>query len=364
MPTGTKIAAIVLVVLLGAAGLYYALVAPPAPNNKSAAVKESGAATGGTAVNGLSSQTPGTLAPVVPSVGAPPSSASSTPAIGTLGANGTAGSPTPVPTPVPTGLPAGTGTAGAREQPGFAPGSLSAGGTGKGDMPASARPAPAPAPGTTINGIPVSGGTGATTPTVGAVPASGTAPAVTPQGGPRPTTPTPAGVVPSGGVNGGLGTAIAPTSPATVATSRGETTHTVASGETMSSIAKKYLGNENAWRTIAKANPTVDPTAMKIGTKIRIPSADEAAAKPAARTNAGGSSGATSAPASPSAGGDSTHVVASGDTLASISRKYYGNTKHWERIYSENKGLIGSDPAALKIGQKLKIPAKSAVVGR
>ena len=203
MPTGTKIAAIVLVVLLGAAGLYYAVVAPPAPNNKSAAAKESGAATGGTAVNGLSSQTPGTLAPAVPSVGAQPSPATSTPAIGTLGANGTAGSPTPV----PTGLPAGTGTAGAREQPGFAPGSLSAGGTGKGDMPASARPAPAPAPGTTINGIPVSGGTGATTPTVGAVPASGTAPAVTPQGGPRPTSPTPAGVVPSGGVNGGLGLA-------------------------------------------------------------------------------------------------------------------------------------------------------------
>jgi nucleoid-associated protein YgaU len=364
MPTGTKIAAIVLVVLLGAAGLYYAVVAPPASNSKSATAKESGAATGGTAVNGLSSQTPGTLAPAVPSVGAQPSPASATPAVGALGANGISGSPTPV----PTGLPAGTGTAGAREQPGFTPGSLTSGGTGKGDLPASARPAPAPAPGTVINGIPVSGGNPTTPPTVGAVPASGTAPMVTPLGGPRPTSPTPVGVVPNGGVNtGGGGIGPAPLTP-NLATSRGETTHTVASGETMSSIAKKYLGSENAWRTIAKANPAVDPTAMKIGTKIRIPSGDEADSKPAVRTTAGGTTGGTAGTGASStataSSGESTHVVSSGDTLASIARKYYGNTKHWERIYSENKGLIGSDPAALKIGQKLKIPAKSAVVGR
>jgi nucleoid-associated protein YgaU len=115
----------------------------------------------------------------------------------------------------------------------------------------------------------------------------------------------------------------------------------------MSSIAKKYLGSENAWRTIAKANPTVDPTAMKIGTKLRIPAADQADATPASRA-------AAPAAASSAGGAETTHLVASGDTLASIARKYYGNTKHWERIYS--------DPAALKIGQKLRIPAKSSVV--
>lgn len=361
MPTGTKIAAIVLVVLLGAAGLYYAVVAPPASNNKSAAAKESGAASGGTAVNGLSSQTPGTLAPAVPSVGAQPSAASSTPAVGTLGTSGTVGSPTPVPTPVPTGLPAGSGTTGVREQPGFAPGSLGAGGTGKGDLPASARPAPAP--GTTVNGIPVNGGTasagtasGSQIPAVGAVPANSTAPAVNTVGGPRPTTAAPVGTVPSSSATGGS---------ASPTTASGETTHTVASGETMGKIAKKYFGNENAWRAIAKANPTVDPTSMKIGTKLRIPASDATtatASKPAAGSTPGNTP-STATTTATAAGSDGSHVVASGDTLASISRKYYGNTKYWERIYSENKGLIGSDPAALKIGQKLKIPAKSTVVG-
>jgi nucleoid-associated protein YgaU len=198
-----------------------------------------------------------------------------------------------------------------------------------------------------VNGIPVTG----TTPTVGAVPASGTAPAPAAVGGPRPTTVGPNGTVPSSP------SVAVPSGPVTPAASGplGETTHTVASGETMSSIAKKYLGSENAWRTVAKANPTVDPTAMKIGTKLRIPAADQADATPASRA-------AAPAAASSAGGAETTHSVASGDTLASIARKYYGNTKHWERIYSENRSVIGSDPAALKIGQKLRIPAKSSVV--
>ena len=360
MPTGTKIAAIVLVVLLGAAGLYYAFVAPPASNTKSVTAKESGTAASGTTVNGLSSQTPGTLAPVIPSVGAPPSPSSATPAVGTLGAAG----PASTTTPVPTGLPAGTGTAPAREQPGFAPGSLGAAGTGKGDLPASARPAPAPAPGTTINGIPVTGGS--TTPAVNAVPANSTAPAPVATGGPRPAPATPSGTVPIGPAPSGpvpSGGVTAPVASPTPAAATGETTHTVASGETMGKIAKKYFGNENAWTTIAKANPTVDPTSMKIGTKLRIPARDSTtkASKPVGSTPSTTPSTATNT--ATAGGNDGTHVVASGDTLASIARKYYGNTKYWERVYSENKGLIGSDPAALKIGQKLKIPAKSTVVG-
>ena len=354
MPTGTKIAAIVLVVLLGAAGLYYAFVAPPASNTKPASAREGGSSPTGTTANGLSSQTPSTLAPAVPSVGVPPSSASTTPAVGALGSAGSATSPSPTAvSPVPTGLPAGTGASAPREQPGFAPGSLGSAGPGKGDAPAGVRPAPVAAPGATVNGIPLTGTPAqpGATPAVGAVPASGTAPAPASTGGPRPTTGGPTGTVPSSPAVAPAGGAVAPSSSGPL----GETTHTVASGETMSGIAKKYLGSENAWRTIAKANPSVDPTAMKIGTKLRIPAADQPDATPGSRTTA-------TAPASSPSGAETTHVVVSGDTLASIARKYYGNTKHWERVYSENRTVIGADPAALKIGQKLRIPAKSSVV--
>jgi nucleoid-associated protein YgaU len=143
--------------------------------------------------------------------------------------------------------------------------------------------------------------------------------------------------------------------------------HTVASGETLSSIAKRYLGSENAWRTIAKANPTVDPTAMKIGTKLKIPARESGSAGTVASSSGGSSGGSATTAArttsSTSGASGDLHTVASGDTLASIARRYYGNSKYWQRIYDANRSVIGSDPAALKIGQKLSLPSKTAVVG-
>jgi collagen type I/II/III/V/XI/XXIV/XXVII alpha len=365
MPTGTKIAVIVAVILLGAAGLYYAFVAPPASNTS--ASKPS------TSANGLSAQTPSTLAPTIPSVGAPPSSASSTPAVGALGQN-----PGSSAIPTPTGLPAGTGMTAGREQPGFTPGSLSSNSGGKGDFPGvtgGSRPTAAPAPGAgsgTINGLPVGGtGVAGSNSTSTGTPAAGTTVGTT-VGAPRPTSPTPVGTVPNAPVGGtstgttGATGSTSPTTPigsSTATTASSETVHTVASGETLSSIAKRYLGSENAWRAIAKANPTVDPTAMKIGTKLKIPARESGST-----ASSGGSSGSTtttasrSAPATGGASGD-MHTVASGDTLASIARRYYGNSKYWQRIYDANRNLIGSDPAALKIGQKLSLPSKTAVVG-
>jgi len=359
MPTGTKIATIVLVILLGAAGLYYAFVAPSASNPKSNAARESGTPSAGMTTNGLSSQTPGTLAPMVPSVGAQPSPASTTPAVGALGA-GTTGTPTP------TGLPAGTGTPPARPQPGFAPGTLGAAGTGKGDMPGTTvstggtRPMPTAAPGstgagTTVNGFPVN-----TPPQIGAVPANGIAGGAPSAGGPRPTGVGPTGLVPTGPSP----TPISNVPPTEVSGSNAEKTHTVASGETFSSISKKYFGNEKSWRVIAKANPTVDPSALKVGTKLRIPASDKTDTKAGSTTDtkAATKSSTTAGTTSGTASGD-THVVASGETLASIARKYYGNTKYWERLFKENRDVIGNDPAALKVGQKLKVPAKSTVTG-
>jgi nucleoid-associated protein YgaU len=124
----------------------------------------------------------------------------------------------------------------------------------------------------------------------------------------------------------------------------------------MSLIAEKYLGDRNKWELIAKANPLVDPTRLKIGTKLVIP------AKPAATSgNGAGSGGAPLPSASPTLGaGEQSHTVAAGDTLISLSRKYYGKDALWELIYDANKKTIGDDPAGLKVGMKLVIPAKPA----
>ena len=49
-----------------------------------------------------------------------------------------------------------------------------------------------------------------------------------------------------------------------------------------------------------------------------------------------------------------TYVVQSGDTLFSISRKFYKSPKHWRNILEANKNI--RDPKDLTVGQTLIIP--------
>src|SRR5213080_889335 len=53
--------------------------------------------------------------------------------------------------------------------------------------------------------------------------------------------------------------------------------------------------------------------------------------------------------------GDRTYVVQSGDTLFSISRKFYKSTKHWKQILEANEKNI-RNPKKLTVGQTLVIP--------
>jgi tetratricopeptide (TPR) repeat protein len=50
-----------------------------------------------------------------------------------------------------------------------------------------------------------------------------------------------------------------------------------------------------------------------------------------------------------------TYIVQSGDTLASISRKFYKSSARWEKILNANKESI-QNPENLKVGQSLIIP--------
>jgi len=53
--------------------------------------------------------------------------------------------------------------------------------------------------------------------------------------------------------------------------------------------------------------------------------------------------------------GDRTYVVQSGDTLFSISRKFYKSNKRWKEILDANRNSI-RDPKKLTVGQTLIIP--------
>jgi nucleoid-associated protein YgaU len=57
------------------------------------------------------------------------------------------------------------------------------------------------------------------------------------------------------------------------------------------------------------------------------------------------------------AGADASqyHDVASGDTLSSIAKKYYGDANKYQKIFEANKPML-SDPNKIYPGQKLRIP--------
>ena len=50
------------------------------------------------------------------------------------------------------------------------------------------------------------------------------------------------------------------------------------------------------------------------------------------------------------------HTVARGDTLFSLSQRYYGSRSKWRDIYAANRDLLPSEKTPLKIGMDLKIP--------
>lgn len=59
---------------------------------------------------------------------------------------------------------------------------------------------------------------------------------------------------------------------------------------------------------------------------------------------------------------EKSHTVGSGDTMYVISKKYYGTTKYWKELAAFNAATL-KNPAALKLGQKLRIPAVEVLGG-
>lgn len=108
--------------------------------------------------------------------------------------------------------------------------------------------------------------------------------------------------------------------------------YVVIKGDSFYSIGKKFGVSANA---IAKVNPGIDPTRLKVGDKLQIP-------PPAPATTPG------VAQATADAGTD-VYVVKSGDTLGKIAQSH--NT-----TINEIKALNALKTDRINIGQKLKLP--------
>jgi len=164
--------------------------------------------------------------------------------------------------------------------------------------------------------------------------------------------------------------------------------YTVAAGDNMWKISSKVYGDGKFTQKIVEANPNLNAAKMKTGAVIKIPiiqnktvlmklpsfaeasaakhdSGSAVAAKESKETKKSDAPVAASthtkapeAAAGDAGGGEATtHKVEAGETLGTIAQKYYGASgpKSVGRIIAANKGL---DPAKLKVGQELQIPAK------
>jgi LysM repeat protein len=81
----------------------------------------------------------------------------------------------------------------------------------------------------------------------------------------------------------------------------------------------------------------------------------EARAAPARTETDKSQEGDASSKKASSRKGDRTYVVQSGDTLFSISRRFYKSNKRWKEILDANRKSI-RDPKKLTVGQTLVIP--------
>jgi nucleoid-associated protein YgaU len=124
--------------------------------------------------------------------------------------------------------------------------------------------------------------------------------------------------------------------------------YTVESGDSLSSIALATYGSGSRWVEIAQANPTIDPNRLKVGQEIKLPDLD-------------GVGNADNAAAENNADDDlprrgTIYTVKSGDSLSGIAQQYYSSASKWELIFQANRGVIGDNPANLKVGMELRIP--------
>ena len=127
-----------------------------------------------------------------------------------------------------------------------------------------------------------------------------------------------------------------------------DTVHEVQKGETLYSISKKYGVSVS---DVQNANGLSD-NGIKVGQKIKIPDGKTTASSAQTAKTASNTPASTSTTSQvPS---DGTYIVQKGETWFGISKKYGISVADLQKLNG-----VGSD-AALKVGQKLKVPAATS----
>ncbi len=132
----------------------------------------------------------------------------------------------------------------------------------------------------------------------------------------------------------------------------------IRSGDTFATIAQRHYGDSAKADAIARANPLMSAANLREGRVIRIPR-DPANIQglPVIKSAAGDVTPAPAAELKPVAMQE--YTVQKGDSLARIARRVYGEERMADMIFQANRDVL-IDPAKIRVGQKLKIPAKPA----
>ncbi len=115
---------------------------------------------------------------------------------------------------------------------------------------------------------------------------------------------------------------------------------TIRPGDSFWKIARDVLGSIDHYQALIDANRSIDPDRLQVGQVISLPTIG-AAEKIGAAVEVESST-------------PLQHKVASGETLATIARDYYG-VADWNRLFEANRDRI-SNPDRLKIGTWIRIP--------
>ena len=132
-----------------------------------------------------------------------------------------------------------------------------------------------------------------------------------------------------------------PAPPAEVA----RKTHTVKSGDSFDSISKQHFGSASLRAEIGRLNSKLEPTRLKVGQEVLLPTAAEAQ-----QILDRGKSKPASQPLAAAAG---TYRIVKGDTLEGIAIRELGSRSRLTELQDANPGVT-----LLKIDAVIKLPKK------
>lgn len=133
--------------------------------------------------------------------------------------------------------------------------------------------------------------------------------------------------------------------------------YTIREGDTFQVVSTRIYGSPGHASAIARANPFVDPTRLKPGRVIRVPTdPTNIQGKPVTRE---GERGAAANAGTPTV---VEYVVKPGDTLSAIATAFYGKPGMSGTIFEANRDRLTSEDS-LRVGQTLRIPNPTGPAG-